>query len=91
MDDRDWLRRLTVEPGWQILMWLIDSTIEAREESAILLSQTNPIANKDKMAQEWTYVAVMKEVAKILRGRVRHEIEVLLQQQGENDGEILGE
>lgn len=91
-DDREWLRRLTGEPGWQILMWLIDSTIEARQESAILLSQTDPIANRDMIAHEWTYVAAMKEVARILRGRVKSEIEELLRRQrGNGNGEVLGE
>lgn len=91
-DEREWLRRLTVEPGWQILMWLIDSTIEAREEAAIILSQTDPITNKDQMVKEWTYIASMKEVAKVIKGRVQREIEVLMKQKGVNeDGEILGE
>jgi hypothetical protein len=91
-DEREWLRRLTVEPGWPILMWLVDSLIEAREESAILLSQTDPLTNQNAMVKEWTYIASMKEVAKVMRDRVRHEIEVLRQQEGKKaNGEVLGE
>lgn len=88
-DERDWLKRLTGEPGWAILMRLLENSIEDRQERAILLSQTDPIANQAEMAKQWTYVAAMKEAARTIRERIKEEIALLTL--GENDGTVLGE
>lgn len=91
-DDREWLRRLTLEPGWNILMWLLDSAIEQREESAKLLSQQDPVNHQAEIITAWTYTAAFKEVARLMRDRIRAEIQFLQLQQGsdEENGEVLG-
>jgi hypothetical protein len=70
-DDREWLRRLQHDPGFQVLLRLLNSAITSREESAKVLSSTDPLGNKEKIVNEWAYVscfrAVMHDIKLIVR------------------------
>lgn len=66
-DDRTWLRRLVNEPGFAVLLRLLNSTIIHREESAKVLSSIDPFGQKDKIASEWAYIACFKAIMKEIR------------------------
>jgi hypothetical protein len=61
-DDRDWLRRLTHEPGFPILIRVLNQAIQNREYGAKLVSSVDPLANKEEIIKQWTYIACMKSV-----------------------------
>lgn len=79
-DTREWLRRLTKEPGWPILVQLIDSYVQQAEESAKILSQDNPLKNRNEVANQWAYVTCLKLVRMNLLGRIEAEIALLGQE-----------
>ena len=61
-EDIDWLRRLTNEPGFPILIRLLNQAIQKREDGAKLLSSVDPLANTGEIIKQWTYIACFKEV-----------------------------
>lgn len=88
-DEREWLRRLTREPGWPILMLLLENAIGERQQHAIVLSQTDPLNQQKEVAAEWAAVASLRRAAQVIRDRVSSEIQLLTL--GEESGEVLGE
>jgi hypothetical protein len=86
-DDREWLKRLVVEPGWSVLMRLLDSNIARREQAAVTLSQVDPVKNKDEIVTAWTYVGAMKETKVSILGLIQVEIDKLRS----DDDAFLGE
>lgn len=79
-EDRLWLRRLVFEPGFAILLRLLDSAVRRREESATLFSSQDPLNNGDKIAKEWAYVAcfktVLADIRRLLDTQVRETEEI---------------
>jgi hypothetical protein len=61
-EDREWLRRLINEPGFSVLLRLLNRTILKREEGAKLLSSNDPFGDKDRIIKEWAYIACFKAV-----------------------------
>lgn len=68
--DREWLKRLQNEPGYLILMRLLQNIVLRYENSAKLLSQTDPLGNKDALAAAWAYAGV----AKLIKGELEREV-----------------
>lgn len=67
-EDREWLRRLTTEPGWIILLHTLDASLARHTQDAIALSEHDPIANASQIIKAWTYVKSFREVyAEILQ------------------------
>ena len=60
--DREHLRRLRVEPGWPIFLNLIDKDIKTQEDMVKDSSMDNPLGNRERIAEDWAYVAIMKRV-----------------------------
>jgi hypothetical protein len=89
-DDREWLRRLSGEPGWQILRRFVNTGIAQRERKAVLMSQQDPIGNAGNLVKEWAYVASMKDAVRLIFDRVDQEVLVLQQKQDGDEGEIDG-
>lgn len=69
-EDIEWLRRLTHEPGFSILISLLNQAIQKREDSAKLLSSVDPLANRDEIIKQWTYIACFKEVMNDIRAMI---------------------
>lgn len=73
-DDRAWLRRLINEPGFTVLLRLLNLTIAKREDSAKLLSSVDPLGNKDQVVHEWAYIAcykaIMFEIQQIVKNAI---------------------
>jgi hypothetical protein len=66
-DDREHLRRLLLEPGWPILLKLLDRRLQLQEDAAKAATKTNPFAPEN--AAQWAAVAALE--------RVRHEMVAL--------------
>lgn len=73
-EDREWLRRLFHEPGYQIFLRLLDCAIHNREESAKLLSSTDPLGNSQEVIKEWTYITCFKTVIRDMKALVQENM-----------------
>jgi hypothetical protein len=73
-DDRIWLKRLTHEPGWLIYLNLIERSIQRRTRMATQLSSIDPLGNKEKIADAWAYVSVMRAVSSDTISELENEI-----------------
>jgi hypothetical protein len=72
--DREWLKRLQNEPGYLILMRMLNNIVLRYETSAKLLSQTSPLENKDALAAAWAYAGIAKIMKEQLEREVAAEI-----------------
>lgn len=74
-DDREHLRRLLVEPGWPVLLKLLDSDIERREDAAKRASLTDPIGiGEGGLKAMWADVAYFKKARNKLVGMAETEV-----------------
>jgi hypothetical protein len=76
-DDRQHLRRLTVEPGWPILFRLLDGAIGLMKQGAEAASMDNPLGNRDQVAELWADVAAMKRARDLFVRLVEGEVQKL--------------
>ena len=74
-DDRMWLRRLVAEPGYAVLLKLVNRAIQRREDSARLLSSVDPFGNKEQIVNEWAYIACYKAVLVEIQRAVESALE----------------
>ena len=58
--EREALKELRQGPGWGGLQRIMQKAIRTHEESAILLSQEDPLGKQSEIAQEWAYVKIFK-------------------------------
>lgn len=72
--DRKALYRLTHEPGWEVLTRIRKRTCAAAEKAATLLSQDNPLGNKEAIANGWAYLSVMRDVMRAESAAIEAEI-----------------
>ncbi len=82
-DDRIWLKRLTHEPGWIVFLNLMERGIQRRVRMATQLSAIDPLGNKEKIADAWAYVSVMKAVSSDTILQLENEIAQLEKQEHE--------
>lgn len=75
-NDRESLRRLTLEPGWPILLKMIDNRIQTQEDAVKAQSKRDPFA-KDENAANWAYVGVMEQVRADIVAMLQVEIHIL--------------
>lgn len=61
-DEKTWLRRLVNEPGFPVLIRLLNTTFQNHEDVVRLLSTTDPLKNKDQVINEWAYLACFKKL-----------------------------
>src|SRR5208283_4023335 len=61
-DDREHLRRLTLEPGWAVLLKLLDTDIRKAEDAMKDASLDRPLSNPSELASGWADVAKMKAI-----------------------------
>lgn len=74
-EDRVWLRRAIHEPGFGIFLRLLNSAIANREKGVTLLSSQDPLSNKERIANEWAYVACFKSVMRDIQQLVQDQLE----------------
>ena len=79
-DDREHLRRLKFEPGWPVLLKLVDIEIGKQDDFAKALSMENPLGNKDKVAEQWAYVAMLQRSRNMIVALLEEEVRRLAEQ-----------
>ena len=57
-DDREHLRRLKLEPGWGVMLRILDNDIQHEENAAKVLSTIDPLGNREQVANAWAYIAM---------------------------------
>jgi hypothetical protein len=72
--DREWLKRLQNEPGYLIFLRLFQNIVQRYENSATLLSKTDPLGHKDELAAAWAYAGVARVIKEQLEREVAAEI-----------------
>jgi len=72
--ERDKLRKWRGDPGWMVFQRLLERSIKNRLQSATLLSQTDPLSNRDRIATEWAYVGIWKMTRAQIEAMVEEEI-----------------
>jgi hypothetical protein len=82
-EDRRNLRDLRNSPGWIIFEMLQRQAIRTHETTALAISRIAPLANRDKIAEEWALVEMYKKGCSDVRALVAAEIGIL--EQGEKD------
>lgn len=60
-DDREHLRRFKSEPGWNVMMRLLDSDIRHQENLAKAASKSDPLGNREQVANFWAYVSMLEK------------------------------
>jgi hypothetical protein len=75
--DRVNLKEMLMHPGWPVLHRLLEKATLRQQESATLLSQNNPLANAQPIAEAWAYVAIYKRAHEDLDLLVEMEIKAL--------------
>jgi hypothetical protein len=58
-DDREYIRRLLTEPGWRVLMQLLDNDIRRSEDAAKRISLSTPL--EPALQQIWADAAYQKK------------------------------
>jgi hypothetical protein len=71
------LKEMLMHPGWPVLHRLLEKATLRQQESATLLSQNNPLANAQPIAEAWAYVAIYKRAHEDLDLLVEMEIKAL--------------
>lgn len=77
-DDREHLRRLLVEPGWRVLLKLLDSELDKRKDAAIKHSLGGPLhMDQAELSKMWAQVAYMKSSRDEIVSLAEREVEKL--------------
>lgn len=74
-DDREHLRRWRYEAGWPLMLRLLDNDTQRLENLAKAASLDNPLGNREEIAAQWAYVAMLRRVRERLVWLVDQEIE----------------
>ena len=72
-DDREHLRHTLAGHGWQVLLKLLDTALQAQEDAARRLSLQRT-SSKDEIAATWQTVAANREARMALVGLAEAEI-----------------
>ena len=72
--EREALRRLRMSTGWPVLLRLFEKSFQIHRKAAIALSEQNPLANRDQVAESWAYVAMLKRARLETEGLVDTEV-----------------
>lgn len=78
-NDREYLRQLSVSPGWQVLLKLLDTELQHQEDSARRSSLENPLSRKDEIATIWAELAGDKKSRTRLVLLIERELQALEQ------------
>lgn len=72
--DREHLRRLKFEPGWTILVRIVDESIDREEEDVKRQSIIDPLKNKEAIANGWAYIAMLRRARSKFVNKLDDEI-----------------
>lgn len=74
-DDREHLRRLKLEPGWPILLRLLDNRIKKQEDACNVASKRNPFDKE--LPSHWAAVGALEEVRRTMVTMLDAEISLM--------------
>ena len=74
-DDREHLRRLLLEPGWPILLKLLDRRLQLQEDAAKAATKMNPFAPDN--AAQWAAVAALEQARDLMVTLAESEVAML--------------
>jgi len=74
LHDCEHLRRMTLTPGWQVLLKLLDTALVTQENSARQNSLLKPLQRKDEIAADWAQLAADKEARSRIERMVETEV-----------------
>lgn len=77
--DRKELAKLVAMPGWEVLTRIRKRACAQAEKAATLVSQENPLANAQKIAEGWAMFTVMRQVMKMEQAAIDFELQQLKQ------------
>jgi hypothetical protein len=77
--DRQDLRELRQHPGWTVFVRLTKRAMAIHQKTAIVVSKSAPLANADKIAQEWGAVWAFERACGELTNLVEAELLELAQ------------
>lgn len=84
-DDREHIRRLSTEPGWRVLLKLLDIEIAKLEDSARAASLSAPFAHEEN-GHRWADVSYMKRTQDRLKSIIEREKRKLKKNVAKLDG-----
>lgn len=90
-DDREHLRLLLAEPGWRVLLKLLDTDIQKLEDAARRRSLSNPLS--DDLKQVWADAAYAQKARERIVILAANEVQILLARKAhkeELDATLLG-
>lgn len=73
-DDREELRRWSLEHGYRIYFQLLDNWIQAQEDGARQASIEDPLGNQSELSKLWAYVAMQRRVRIAMEAMIQAEI-----------------
>jgi hypothetical protein len=76
-DERRHLSYVLKHPGHEVLKKIQRAYIDAVKGSALAISTSDPLGNKDEVLKQWTYVAVAEEFIRQVENGVSFELTVL--------------
>lgn len=85
--DREHLRHLTTEPGWLILLKLLDSRIEKLEDDAKAASKIDPF--NPELSKIWARVSGLEAAKAEMLIVLDNELQALAEGGEQGDAEIL--
>lgn len=84
--DREYVRKLLTEPGWRVLLKLLDTEISGLEDAARAGSLRDPFAHEHNSAA-WADASYTKRAREKLEQIAEHEV---LKLRKRKDGAVLG-
>lgn len=63
--EREDLARLLAEPGWRVLERLRKRALRTMERNAMLVSEIDPLGNKEKIVNGWAYLMAFRQAVEM--------------------------
>lgn len=75
--ERRHLQTMLKSPGYIVLRKIAGSYIDAARQTAITVSQIDPLANAQRVAEKWAYVSMAEQFMESLARGVDFELQLL--------------
>ena len=82
-DDREALQTMLRQPGYKVLLKIIDGYVGAMKDGAQVVSLQEPLANGEKIGRAWAYALIAQNLRLSLENGVALELEMLKKHKNE--------
>ena len=91
-DNREELQAMMRQPGYLVLLKIMDGYVAAMKDGAAAVSLQDPLSNAKRIARAWSYALIAQNMRTSLENGVKLELEVLQFNKNEAiNGEALAE